>query len=201
MNDQDKLAAEQKLAGDRELRDEQEIAADQTRGEDWAKQYPIVGGVPGRPYASHLTPRQQSIRDARRQESARADKQVQADVNNQDQGRRQVRLDTAEEADRAAMASEFQAEDDRFLNERGVASPAATVDSYGHPIVPSNVPANQPDPQFGQRPAFNGAERRRAPGASPTGVERRVAIQARGQGAERRMRPGQSPTGVERRRL
>src|ERR1035441_7223783 len=106
MNDQEKLA--------QELRDEQEIAADQTRGEEWGRQYPIVGGVPGRPYASHLTPRQQSIRDARRQEAARADKKVQADVNNQDQARRQGKVDAAEEAFQVATTKELRDEDAKF---------------------------------------------------------------------------------------
>lgn len=72
------------------LTDAQAIELDRKNRAQWEKDHP------GQPYHSHLTPRQQSMRDAERQESARADKQAQANQNNFDQQRMQDNRDNAE---------------------------------------------------------------------------------------------------------
>jgi hypothetical protein len=115
------------------VRDREAIAQDQTRSVQWAKDYP------GKPYVSHLTPRQQSIRDMQRQEVVRAEKKAQADVNNADQNRRQDKVDAAEEAEVAKTTKELEAEDTK-AQPTTAAKPATSFqapygrDAYGNPL-------------------------------------------------------------------
>jgi hypothetical protein len=76
------------------LTDAQAIELDQKNRDQWAKDHP------GKPYHSNLTPKQQSMRDAERQEALRQEKQDQATQNNQD---RQRTIDNAANAEADAQ--------------------------------------------------------------------------------------------------
>jgi len=97
------MTQEEALA--QEKKDQEELAADQAKRDQWQKDNP------GRPYVTRLSPRLQALREAEAQEHLRAQRQAQADQNNQDQERLHSKAIAREQAAQTEARKELDDED------------------------------------------------------------------------------------------